>query len=143
MSWYAVRVAISHERKSKCKVRIHQALKAAGWDINKLRFPSDLGVPAFNKGSKFWSTDDFDNGLGVMINGVQHAYVMATAYAYDAAAARYCIALKYLFYDVFWSSMMTTSRSSARVRMAWGACRARLGSRRGGSCSTSMVTRHS
>src|SRR5262249_7894800 len=60
------------------KTRIHQALKAAGWDVAKLVAPTDLGVPAFNKGNKARKTEDFDNGLGLMINGVQHAYVIAT-----------------------------------------------------------------
>lgn len=83
------------------KTRIHQALKAAGWDISKLYAPTDLGVPAFNKGSKWRSTGDFANGLGLMINGVQHAYVIATHYHYDPASAMYCIGLKHIFYDVF------------------------------------------
>src|SRR4029077_17888898 len=62
------------------KTRIHQALKQANWDITKLIAPTDLGVPAFNKGSKMQSTEDFGNGLGLMINGVQHVYVVATHY---------------------------------------------------------------
>jgi hypothetical protein len=83
------------------KTRIHQALKAAGWDISKLIAPTDLGVPAFNDGSKARSTGDFDNGLGLMINGVQHAYVIATHYHYDKTSNVYCIILKHIFYDVF------------------------------------------
>jgi len=83
------------------KVRIHQALKAAGWDLDKLVAPTDLGVPAFNKGSKWRGTEDFGNGLGVMVNGVQHAYVIATDYAYDKAANLYGLKLKFIFYDVF------------------------------------------
>ena len=64
--------------------------------------PTDLGVPAFNIGSKFWSTGDFANGLGLMINGVQHVYVVATHYHYDSSTNEYgFIALKFLFYDVF------------------------------------------
>jgi hypothetical protein len=81
--------------------RIHQALKMAGWDVAKLIAPADLGVPAFNKGFKTFSTKDFDNGLGLMINGVQHAYVIATRYHYDKTINLYCINLKYVFYDVF------------------------------------------
>ena len=80
--------------------RIHQALKDANWDIKRLIAPADLGVPAFNEGSKWFSTGDFDNGLGLMINGVQYVYVLAKNYHYDASG-RYCIGLKYLFYDVF------------------------------------------
>lgn len=87
--------------RSHGKVRIHQALKAAGWDINKMAIPTDLGVPAFDIGSKKFATDDFDNGLGVMINGVQYVYVVAQNYYYDAKARTYCIKLRYIFYDVF------------------------------------------
>lgn len=86
------------------KTRIHQALKNAGWDISKLRAPTDLGVPAFNigdKGGLFGSSGDFANGLGVMINGVQHVYVLATGYCHDSKANQYSIKLKYIFYDVF------------------------------------------
>ena len=83
------------------KVRIHQALKAAGWDITKLIAPADLGVPAFNNGSKKWETGDFDNGLGLMINGVQHVFALATHYKYDKNAGTYIIGLRFFFYDVF------------------------------------------
>jgi hypothetical protein len=83
------------------QVRIHQALKNAGWDIKKLSMPQNLGVPALNLGSKVFSTKDFDNGLGLMINGVQYAYVIATHYLYDSVAKKYWITLKFVFYDVF------------------------------------------
>jgi hypothetical protein len=87
--------------KSPAQTRIHQALRQAGWDITKVIAPTDLGVPAFNNGSLLLSTEDFDSGLGLMINGVQHAYAVATHYHHDAAASRYCIGLKFAFYDVF------------------------------------------
>lgn len=83
------------------KIRIHQALKNANWDIKKMHMPTDLGVPAFNLGSKTFSTQDFNNGLGLMINGVQYVYVVATHYNYDSTAKKYCITLKFIFYDVF------------------------------------------
>jgi hypothetical protein len=83
------------------KKRIHQALKDAGWDIAKLTAPTDLGVPAFNIGNKAMSTGDFNNGLGLMINGVQYVYVLAQGYSYDPEAGKYWIALKFVFYDVF------------------------------------------
>lgn len=85
--------------------RIHQALRDAGWDITKIVPPTDLGVPAFNTGRKTpfasFNTEDFANGLGLMINGVQYVYVLATHYDYDAKTRQYCIRLRYLFYDVF------------------------------------------
>jgi hypothetical protein len=48
-----------------------------------------------------WSTGDFNNGLGVMINGVQHAIVVAKAYHLDRTKNEYSIKLEYVFYDVF------------------------------------------
>ena len=83
------------------KKRIHEALKDAGWDIGKMVAPSDLGVPAFNIGSPTLSTEDFNNGLGLMINGVQYVYAVAKNYRYDPAAGTYCIGLRFIFYDVF------------------------------------------
>jgi hypothetical protein len=63
-------------------------------------------VPAFNEGSKllkytFVTTRDFDNGLGVMINGIQHVYVVAGNYHYDASNNKYYLVLRFIFYDVF------------------------------------------
>ena len=83
------------------KTRIHQALKAANWDVAKLVAPTDLGVPALNNGSKWRSTGDFGNGLGLMINGIQHVYIIATHYYHDPATATYGVILKHIFYDVF------------------------------------------
>jgi len=88
-------------RQTAGKTRIHQALKAANWDIKQMIIPTDLGVPAFNKGSKWTVSGDFGNGLGVMINGVQHVYVSASHYHYDPSANKYCIQLHFVFYDVF------------------------------------------
>jgi hypothetical protein len=88
-------------QKTAGKVRIHQSLKAAGWDIRKMLMPAGLGVPAFNEGSKWRGTGDFNNGLGLMINGVQYVYVIATHYNYNAGAGTYCLTLKFVFYDVF------------------------------------------
>src|SRR5437879_6280343 len=83
------------------KTRIHQALKRANWDIRQLIAPTDLGVPAFNEGSKIWSTGDFANGLGLMINGVQYVYVIATHYHYDKSNQTYAICLHFRYNDAF------------------------------------------
>jgi len=83
------------------KTYIHQALKNAKWDIGKIVVPADLGVPAFNIGSWYFSTGDFNDGLGVMINGVQHVYAVAKYYDYYADTGRYSLTLRYFFYDVF------------------------------------------
>ncbi|NBC44379.1 hypothetical protein GTZ93_31690 [Corallococcus exiguus] len=60
-----------------------------------------LGVPAFNEGSPAWHTGDFSNGLGVMINGIQHVVVIAKEYRFDRPKSEYTIKLEYVFYDVF------------------------------------------
>jgi hypothetical protein len=86
--------------------RIHQALKAAKWDIRNLIAPSDLGAPAFNLGDKYdvWENDatgDWANGLGVMVDAVQYVYVIATHYYFDQSSNYYYINLKFMGYDVF------------------------------------------
>lgn len=83
------------------KTRIHQALKKANWDINRVALIDDLGVPAFNLGSKLFGTQDFDNGLGLMINGVQYVFVYVEKYNYNSCKQQYDITLKFVLYDVF------------------------------------------
>jgi hypothetical protein len=83
------------------RMRIHQALKAAGWDVNNVTPITDLGVPAFNLGSKIRGTEDFDNGLGLMINGVQYVLVFVEEYEYHSCLEEYKIKLKFVLYDVF------------------------------------------
>ena len=87
--------------RSTGKIRIHQALQNAGWDINRAVTVTDLGVPALNRGNKLFSTGDFCNGLGVMINGIQHVVVVAKSYVYKPEAKEYTIKLEYRCYDVF------------------------------------------
>jgi hypothetical protein len=83
------------------KIRLHQVLAKADWDIDAIRPVTDLAILAFNKGSKLASTGDFDNGLGLMINGEQYAFVYAEDYEYVSCKARYDISLKFVLYDVF------------------------------------------
>lgn len=83
------------------KKRIHQALKEANWDINNVVLIDDLGVPAFNLGSQMWNTGDFNNGLGLMINGVQYVFVYVEQYNYNSCKQQYTIRLKFVLYDVF------------------------------------------
>jgi hypothetical protein len=100
-----VELALNAPTSSKynpAKTRIHQALKNAGWDIDAAVAPKDLGVPAFNLGSRApIQTQDWDNGLAVMINGVQHVIVVAKEYRYDVCRQEYFIKLEYVLYDVF------------------------------------------
>jgi hypothetical protein len=83
------------------QTRIHQLLRAANWDINQISAPIDMKTPSFNKGSKMRSTGDFDNGLGVMINGIQYGYGIVTHYKHDPSIGQYAMNVKYVFYDVF------------------------------------------
>ena len=100
--WCSMAMSIPNTNPiSPGKTRIHQALKNANWDINKIIIPTDLGVPAFNKGSKAFGTGDFNNGLGLMINGVQYVYAVAQSYHYDTANNKYKLDIRFIFYDVF------------------------------------------
>lgn len=83
------------------KIRIHQALKRASWDIAEVPFIDDLGILAFNLGSSWRRTGDFAEGLAVMINGVQYVLVYCEWYAYNAWAGTYDIQLRFVLYDVF------------------------------------------
>lgn len=97
----AVVSAPNSPNRTTGQVRLHQSLKNAQWDIKKLHMPTNLGVPALNLGSKVFSTRDFNNGLGLMINGVQYVYVIATHYHYDSNAKKYWLTLNFVFYDIF------------------------------------------
>lgn len=83
------------QRTNPGKMRIHQALKNAGWDINKVKLIDDLGVLAFNTGMDYW------NGLAVMINGVQYVHVHVDAYTYHSCKQQYEIKLRFELYDIF------------------------------------------
>lgn len=81
--------------------RIHQALAANGWDIDRVHTITDLGPPAWNKGSKELGTGDYRTGLGLMMNGVQHVLVIAEDYTYSSCDRLYSMKLKFVMYDVF------------------------------------------
>ncbi|MBD1557145.1 hypothetical protein HC752_09350 [Vibrio sp. S9_S30] len=61
---------------------------------------TNLGVPAFNLGSKVRTTGDFDNGLGVLINGVQYVYIFVDQVGFDYSGTPK-LELRFVFYDVF------------------------------------------
>jgi len=126
---------------SQGKTRIHQALRNANWDIKKLIAPTDLGVPAFNLGSKAFGTGDFNNGLGVMINGVQYVYVVALKYHYDKDKSKYCLKLRFIFYDVFGLDDDDLKEFGASSDGVFSSIAA-VGKQHGGNCSTNMVSRH-
>ena len=114
------------------KTRIHQALKAANWDLNALYAPNDLGAPAFDLGEKFSGggpfgliphlgdpTGDWANGLGLMIDAVQYVYVVATQYRYDKDTHWYGIRLKYVGLDVFGLDNDDVNRYGKKKDGAW------------------------
>ena len=75
--------------------RIHQALRAVGWDINKVQRMDDLIILAFNEGASR------SNGLFVMADGVQYVFVHVTKYHYDSCQQEYTIELEFHLYDIF------------------------------------------
>ncbi len=84
-------------------LRIHQSLRKAGWDINRVKLIEGLGPPAFNRGNQipFLTSEDWANGLAAMINGVQYVFVYVEGYSYDSCKSEYDITLKFVLYDVF------------------------------------------
>ncbi len=87
------------------KVRIHQALEAAGWDINAVTPITDLGVPALNAGDNpgltSRSTKDRATGLFTLINSVTHVLAFVEKYEFDSCKQDYTIQLVLELYDSF------------------------------------------
>lgn len=89
------------------RVGIHQMLAVVGFDVNVAAPVHGLQPPALNRGKNpslvppAKSTEDRANGLFVMINGLQHAVVVAKDYEFDACKKQYEIDLEFNFYDVF------------------------------------------
>ncbi|HLJ85995.1 MAG TPA: carboxypeptidase-like regulatory domain-containing protein [Candidatus Angelobacter sp.] len=87
------------------KARIHQVLKAAGWDINAVKPITDLGVPALNAGESpglfSKSTKDRATGLFALIDTVNHVLVFVETYEFDSCKQEYTIQLVFELYDVF------------------------------------------
>lgn len=88
-------------KRPKGKLGIHDLLLAANMDISKVKPIENFGTPAFNIGSKFRSTEDFSNGLGVIAHDVQYVYIYATKYCYNQTEKKYSIVLENHVYDVF------------------------------------------
>lgn len=91
--------------KKSSNRRIHQALKEAEWDINKVKTLDDLGPLAFTSGRLtpygYLNTGDKANGLFVMFDGIQYVFVHVTKYHYDSCEKKYTIELEFHLYDVF------------------------------------------
>lgn len=87
------------------KLRIHQSLEQAGWDVNRAMPVLDLGAPAFNHGReliKFGvNTEDFASGLALTMNGIQYVMIDVESYSYVSCQRRYKIDLRFALYDVF------------------------------------------
>jgi hypothetical protein len=81
--------------------RIHQHLAKAGWDINKVSLIEGLGTPAFNLGTDYLLSEDYSNGLKIMINAVQYVHIFVEGYSYNSCHGSYHITLKFVVYDVF------------------------------------------
>jgi len=85
------------------RIRLHQALKISGWNINTVTELTGLGVLAFNAGRAYppFNTGDFANGLTVMIDTVAHALVFVKDYSYSSKRGKYDVELVFELYDAF------------------------------------------
>lgn len=84
--------------------RLHQALEAADWDINRIRSIDDLGVPAFKDYGwidQVFLGNDMGNGLTLTVHGLQHASAVVKEYCYDSDARKYSLKLTCFLYDAF------------------------------------------
>ena len=104
------------------KIRIHQALEKAGWDINKVAPITDLGVPALNAGDNPGliekSTEDRATGLFTLINSVTHVCVFVEAYEFDFCKQEYTIKIVIELYDSFGLDDDDISKFGYRARSA-------------------------
>jgi hypothetical protein len=85
------------------RIRLHQALKMNGWNINKVVELVGLGVLAFNAGNPYpiINSGEHANGLTIMIDTVAHTLVFVKDYSYSASRGKYDIELVYELYDAF------------------------------------------
>ncbi len=92
-------------RAAQARPRIHQSLRAAGWDVNRALPVLDLGAPAFNRGHEHarWGMfrEDFANGLALMMDATQYVMVDVESYEYRSCLRSYRIGLRFAVYDVF------------------------------------------
>lgn len=107
--------AVQDQKAPMSQVRVHQALQLAGWDVNRAKVVDDLGAPAFNRGGievggeRFehklvkilWKTEDYSNGLLLMVDGIQHVLVDVESYEYVSCKQEYTIDLRFAIFDVF------------------------------------------
>jgi hypothetical protein len=84
-------------------IRLHQALKINGWNINTVPELVGLGVLAFNAGNPYpiLNSADHANGLTIMIDTVAHTLVFVKDYTYSSSRGKYDIELLFELYDAF------------------------------------------
>ncbi len=85
------------------RIRLHQALKIHGWNINAVNELSGLRVLAFNAGVQYpyFNSGDAANGLTVMIDTVGHALIFVKDYSYSSARGKYDVELVFDLFDAF------------------------------------------
>lgn len=85
------------------RIRLHQALKTYGWNINMVNELSGLGVLAFNTGNQYppLNSGDYANGLTIMIDTVAHALIFVKDYSYSSRRGKYDVELVFDLYDAF------------------------------------------
>ena len=85
------------------RLRLHQALKINGWNINAVTKLIGLGVLAFDLGIQYppLNSGDYANGLTIMIDTVAHALIFVKDYSYSSGRGNYDIELVFELYDAF------------------------------------------
>jgi len=82
------------------RVRIHQVLKTHNWDIRQVNPITGLGTAAFDRGSPVTGSDNYGDGLKIMIDAVAHVLVYVSSYVLYPAD-RYEITLIFELWDCF------------------------------------------
>ena len=109
-------MALNAPPNNSSRIRVHQALKNADWDINNIQRVTDLGLPAFTQYEWGWlpfgwgedaglnpiyPTGDAANSLTLLIHDLANVAIVATNYCYCEQSNKYDIDLLFLFYDLF------------------------------------------
>jgi hypothetical protein len=102
------------------RIRLHQALRSNGWDVNKVVELIGLGVLAFNDGNPYpvFNSRDHANGLTIMIDTVAHALIFVSDYSYSSSRGTYDIELVFELYDAFGLDDEDMAKAGYKAKLA-------------------------